>query len=492
MRPILVLYCSLLFFNAQAQFVVEESLDLLISGYGRNHGVVQAGEYGVVVFNELRNLDSYSTRKWELVRFDTDLKAQWRSYFESALNFRISEVKLMGEHLYLLFQDTNIPAKSVSFARVNMAKDKFEFFEVKDFIPREVLGFEVLGESMFLIGVDNNQPAILRYRFGDPRPRVLQGLFSEYNELLKTEVLPSGDQIQIISRMKRHRGSQGMILVKQFDENGMTSRELVIESSKGYNLLDAITSTDSLGNTCVVGTYSYGKSKMSNGIFSTVFDNDGEHTVYYYDYTNLHNFFQYLPVAEQAEMRKKNPQNSDKKNHRINLDLREVSASADGWQTCGEVVKLAQKNSRVYGFMWPIEYREYSHALLLGIGKDGRLRWDNSFGMNELEKMLDIQQVHFYEMDEANVLYYYDGEGIVYKLIDRGNNMSENKRFHYETTGVEFTDSEMRKNGNILPWFDNNFLIFGSYSITPKFGESRNYFFLDKVSIDINSTINTP
>jgi hypothetical protein len=321
---------------------------------------------------------------------------------------------------------------------------------------------------------------------------VLQGLFGEHNELLKTEVLASGDRIQVIARMKRQRGSQGMILVKHFDEEGNVVRKIVIESSKGRNLLNAVASTDSLGNTCVIGTYAYNKSKSSTGIFSTIFDDDGEHEVYYYDYTNLHNFFHHLPAKERTRMQLKYQPGNSKKKYKSNFDLRQLTSHGNGWIAVGEAIKFSEKSLSSSSYMWPIEHRRYSHALIFGIGSDGRLQWDNSMSMKGLENSLNIQQVHTYPVNGTYIMYYYDGLDLVYSLIDKGAEAPTPQHYYLDESRQELKNKEKPKGGNILPWFDGTFLIFGSYTITPKFGVARNNISLEKVTIDLSNNIDTP
>ena len=89
----------------------------------------------------------------------------------------------------------------------------------------------------------------MKFHYGDPRPVVLRGLYNDNNELLSTKVLPDHQVIQIITRIKQHRGSNNELMVKQFDESGKIHKEIHIESSKGYNLMDAIAHTDTYGNT---------------------------------------------------------------------------------------------------------------------------------------------------------------------------------------------------------------------------------------------------
>lgn len=466
--------------NLEGQFVQENDLQLLLPDAKSKYGVVPAGKNGLVFFHEIPNLESFTTRTWEIIFLNTKLELLRKSYFESDNKFRITHVKHSGDYIYLLFQDANIPMRSAFFARANISEDNFEFFEVKEFLPKEILGFEILGNSLFLIGWDNNRPAILKFTYGVLRPQVLQGLYTDNHELLNVKVLPKQDLIQIVSRLKKRRGNNNVLLIKQFDKNAKIHKDIRIESSKGYHLLDAIATTDRIGNLCVVGTYAYKNSQMSNGIFTVVFGDQGFHPMYYYDYTNLHNYFSYLPEKEQKRLERKydvGKKGNRKSLYKENQVPRHLIKTNDSWMFVGEIVRIKERNARMYGDMWPMEYRQFSHAIILGIGEDGKLTWDNSFAMNEYVTNSMLPQVQLDTFSDYSILYYLHDHYINYKIIDRDKNISEGA-FKIELSPSEFTNEKNFKFDDIMRWYDNTFVVFGSSISTPKYGENKRFLFL--------------
>lgn len=480
--------------SLEAQFIQEKNLQLLLFGTKGQYGVVPADSNGIVMYNEIPNTESVSTRRWQIVYLNSNLEPQQRSYFESDYNFRLTHVRYYKGFVYLLFQDLNIPMRSVFFARADISDDQFEFFEIKEFLPKAIVGFEILGNSLFLIGLDNDRPTILKFKYGDLRPQVLQGLYNNNNDLLHVSILPGGDLLQIVTRLKKRQGKRSVILVKQFNENGEIFRDILIESSKGYHLIDGIANTDNDGRLCVVGTFSYNKTTTSDGIFTVVFDKNGAHPLYYYDYTNLHNYFTFLPEKEQQRLRKKYKmdEGGDKKSkYKENQAMRELVKTGDSWTYIGEIIKVKERNSRIYGNIWPMEYRQFSHAIILGIGNDGRLKWDNSFGMEEFISNSQLQQVRMSSFKDQTYLYYQNGPYINYKIIDENRNIREGI-YEIDIPDVDFTRVEIQNYGNVLPWYDNSFIIFGSYSISPKLGDGKRFFYLTKLSIASDYNVNNP
>jgi len=275
---------------AYAQFDRVNALILPLGEYDYSFGVMPADGDGVVLYREIKNENSFNKRKWELTLLDDNMNFKWGTAFESGLKYQISDAKYNSGYLYLLFQDFNLPTKQVFVVRVNLGTGQTLFFQISELLPKKILAFEVIGESIFLIGSDDQRPAILKFAFGDPRPKVLGGLSEEKNEILNISVNAKQEQIQIISKITE-KGLGSVILIKQFDENGYILRDIVLESTDERRLLDAVARTDEDGNTAICGVYSYGSSQFSNGIFTSVFKGQEQGKLYYYDYGNLYNIY---------------------------------------------------------------------------------------------------------------------------------------------------------------------------------------------------------
>lgn len=469
-----------------AQFVQEKSIEFNIQGSEEQFGVVPAEKHGVFLFNEVLNLNVVSERKWQVHFLDTLLVPIWTSYFESAYNFRITHIRYYRGYVYLLFEDTNIPTKSIFFARSGFEKDSFELFELKEFLPKEIVGFEAMGNSLFLIGSDSGRPSILKFRFGDPRPLAFKGLYSDNNDLLHTSLVPSQNLIQIITKMKSRQGKNKVLLIKQFDENGVIHKDIIIDSNRGYNLLDCVASTNDNGDIYVVGTYNDGGSRLSQGVFTMVADREAEHQVYYYSYLNLHNFFKHLTADEKDKIERKNKSKggvSRKQNYRINQVPRELRKSDDGWIFCGEIVEVDERNTITYGNLWSSKYWLYSHAVFLGIGKDGKLKWDNSMEMNGLATESNMQRIFVSDYQNHHVVYYVDNGNIRYQEIDEGKDVGLINEMSMESSLLEIAENKSSGNDNILPWYKNAFLNYGTFPIEWGQGKERKLFYLNKVLI---------
>lgn len=474
-----------------AQFIIEESLKTILPATSRQTGVVPIGKAGLVIFYEAISPQLYGKRKWEIIQLDTNFESKIQSSFESDIDFYIQQVKYHDGFLYLFFKDSYVPNRSVIFARFNVTDKKIDFFQINSFIPKEVSGFEVLGNSLFLVGMDDERPSIIKYKFGDARPDVLQGLYNENNELLSIELIPELNVIQIITRLTHQKTGRTnkIITVKHFDESGKISKDLVLESAKGYDLMDALTKTDADGNTCVVGTFSYRKSKLSNGIFTKIFEPHGEHPLRYYDYSSLHNYFNFMSNNELEKLRKKHTKtiakgkNPTYKDNHLN---RELIKTGNSWQYLGEVATLYDLKSGFYRHTDLGGFLKYSHAMVLGISGEGKLKWDNIIDMEELNCTSAAQQVHLHSFDDRSMLFYQNVLSLNYKFISEEVDISGISTFDLDATGDLKVNDNYSNNGILNHWYDDKFITFELWSTNSYNKNSGLFLFLNKISPNKN------
>lgn len=437
-----------------------------------------AGREGLVLYHESTGALSTGKRTWQVVFLDENLGAVWDSSFESDREFVISQVKYAEGYVYLLFQDTNIPMKSVFFVRCKIGSRKFEFFQIREFLPAEVVGFEILGNALFLIGKNFKMPAILKFNYGDPRPVALRGLYDGDNEILHTSVDRNLQYIQIITRMKK--GGNSMILVKKFDESGSNIRDILLESSKGYQMINAIARTDEAGNTAVVGTFSYKRSRLSNGVFTGIFNAQGTIQLHYYDYINLHNYFNFLPDASSIEKaRRKYLRKSDGSSYSVNHVPRSINIQDGEWQFLGEVFLVTQRVSRTHQMLWKKEFTEYSHAIALGIDHAGRLKWDDTFAMNLLVSPNTNQKAFLHTEGQYPMIFYTDGFMLNYK--NAGNYPSATGNLEIDNYQKENSNEKVERYANMMHWYDNVFIAYGENIVYSSHVEPQYTFYMFKI-----------
>lgn len=481
MRIFLCLLCFT--HNLTAQFRFEKDIVMPVTESLRYPGVVTLGEDGLVIFRENTPANTFSKRIWQVVFFDKDLEFSWDSGFESGINFKISSVKYTIGFVYLLFQDTNYPMKSIFFVRCNLAEKSVNFFRISEFLPAELIDFETLGNSLFLIGLNQKRPTVLKFNFGDPRPVVLKGLFDEENEILHTSVNHDLAYIQIVSRMKK--AGKHVILIRKFDQGGENIRDILLESSKGYHFNHAVAHTDSFGNTAVVGVFGYKRSKTSNGVFTGVFREGRSDQMFYYDYVNLHNYFNFIDnERSKTKMQQKYAKHTKGTSYEVNHVPRSVCQVNGNWHFIGEVLHTTERpvNHNRNGYH-NAQVTKYSHAILLGLDADGKVKWDHTFSMNELSLLSDQQQAFLYSAGPEPIAFYTDGSKMYHQIFDNILDHGATGETEFESAHFSINSNNLQREGYILPWYGNVFITFGKNTMYSALAPPRYSFYVQKFSV---------
>jgi hypothetical protein len=238
---------------------------------------------------------------------------------------------------------------------------------------------------------------------------------------------------------------------------------------------------------------------MSRGIFLARIEPSGDQVINYYNYADLKNFFSYMKAKRQrrVEERIKRRKVKGKKNKfNYHLLVHEVVPWEGKFIMVGEAFFPKYSQSSFYGGYAPYSYSgnygmafegyKYTHAVVFGFDRRGRLVWDNSFEINDVTSYTLDQFVHVsLSDDEMALLYMYENE-IRTKVIE-GNEVIEGKTFNeldlsFESDVVDQDESEY---GGLEKWYGGNLFAYGIQKIKNAKGESvrseREVFFINKI-----------
>ncbi|MDQ3395199.1 MAG: hypothetical protein M3512_13955, partial [Bacteroidota bacterium] len=130
---------------------------------------------------------------------------------------------------------------------------------------------------------------------------------------------------------------------------------------------------------------------------------------------------------------------------------------------------------------------KYTHAVVAGFDRNGKLLWDNSFEINDVESFqLEKFVKASVEKDRIVLLYLY--ENVVRSKIINNDEVLEGKSFNdiklkFEDDVVNNGDNKV---GGLEYWYGNNFVAFGVQKIrnaTVKFPlTQREVFYINKIN----------
>jgi hypothetical protein len=242
------------------------------------------------------------------------------------------------------------------------------------------------------------------------------------------------------------------------------------------------------GKTFITGTFSVNKKNVSQGIYFGQMENDRITSVKFYNFTDLKNFYNYLSEGKQNEIAEKKAK--AEKNDKVlvtsyNIKSHDVLTDGKYYYYLGEAfypvtttqVSMGAINTFFSGF-------EYTHSVLAKFDGNGNLLWDQCFPLHVSDRPIFINYLVSASFVGNNIqLVYTDGNKLMKKLVassDGHEVRSSNARL--ETDSED--DKVKKSNSTNLPWYDNNFLVYGNQTVrNQQTGESRKVFAITKYTL---------
>jgi len=485
---------------ALAQLEQPQRLEIIMEDQEKNDfEIVSAKEKGLVLYREVRNKETRMEHKYQVILVDTTLNQVWESNYFIHLKYIQIGFEYAENYFYLLFQRNTESLKADLFVlRIDLDTRRAETFLIERDYSLELTEFEVVGNTLIFGGYTNNMPTFIIYEFGQMQARVLPGFFNERSQILHMETNDEFKQIHILTSY-RIRDGRKSISFRSFDEKGELVKNINLEPSDEKSLLFGRTISLESNVDLIVGTYTRKRSDMSRGIFLARIDPSGDQVINYYNYADLKNFFSYMKARRQKriEERIKRRKIKGKKNRfHYHLLVHEVVPWKGRFIMVGEAFFPKYSQSGYYGgyssFFYSNGYGQhfegykYTHAVVFGFDRRGRLIWDNSFEINDVTSYTLDQFVHVSISDqEMALLYTYENE-IRTKIIE-GNDVVEGKTFNelelsFDNDIVEQEESEY---GGLEKWYGGKLYAYGIQKIKNVKGDGvrseREVFFINKI-----------
>lgn len=499
-KPIFIVFmCSFFFIESFAQIEQSIRIEIPMEEEDENFEVVSADESGIVLYREVRNRETRMERKYQVILIDSALNKKWENYYYINLRYILRGFEHFENYFYLLFQRNTESLKADLFVlRIDLDTKVGETFLIEREYLMELTEFEVIGNTLFFGGYSNNLPTIICYEFGKTQPIVLPGLFNERTQIQHLEIDDNLRILNVLVSFKTKDGRKSLSL-KSFDEQGELIKNINLQPSDEHSLLFGRTVKLDRNAELIVGTYTRKRSDMSRGIFLARISEDGDQIINYYNYADLKNFFSYMKARKQrrVEERIKRRKIKGKKNKfNYRLLVHDVVEREGKFIMVGEAFYPKYSQASYYGGYSPTYYGnsygtsfegyKYTHAVVFGFDRRGRLIWDNSFEINDVVSYTLDQFVHISISEkEMALLYMYEDE-IRSKIIE-GDEVLEGKTFN--ELKLSFDDDEVSNSedeyGGLEKWFSGNLFAYGNLKIKNIKDEgvrlSREVFFINKI-----------
>jgi hypothetical protein len=464
-----------------------------------NHSVVSVGKQGLMVY---RRLHGRKEDQIELVRIDTTLKEIWKGYIQVSSDLALLHTEPKEDFLFLLFKNRQYAQGDFQIVAVKIDKGEYGTYTVKNLIPFNPSEFVITNEAALIGGYFNYRPLILHYSFQTRQSKILPGFFNEPGELTQLKANRDGTVDVIVSARNFERRKS--LWIRNYNPEGNLIKTIILQPDEDKNLIYGRSLKTVSGRQVVSGVY--GRfPEYSRGIFVAEIDDVGEYKITYYNFADLERFFNYMKAKREKRV-KERIERRKVKGKKIKFNYRfmvhELIPFGDQFVMLGEAFypHYSYPNNRTVGsFTMPRFYSnplmrgemvfdgyQYTHAAVIGFDKNGKLKWDNSFEINDVRTFQLEQFVKLLKDDDRLVLLYLFDNTIRTKIIKNGD-IVEGKTF--DALKMQFSDDIIKpkdtEKSKLDYWYDDVFFASGIQQVknVRESGVtlSRRVFFINKI-----------
>jgi small nuclear ribonucleoprotein (snRNP)-like protein len=495
--------------SAQLQTVSEKEIKLSREeAEEKRFNVHSLKDYGMLLVTESDVERDIKNKYWQLIRLDTAFQQVWSEGVK--VSSRMSAVRTASskEGFYILFFQAD--KKKILVVKADLANGNLQSYEGK--LPAslaEVQEIKVLNNTALIGGKHNRSPVVLSFRFFDGWVKVLPALYDYKLELLGIDIDEKAGTADVVLSESNRR--QVRMMVRSYHYTGKLLQDLSLRAPKGKVLQTGKLSHLSAQEQYLVGNYAEKTGQYSQGIYFSKVEEGQQAFIRYYDFTQLHRFFDFFKpkrkarILQRIERRKSHGKNT---NLSYRLLVHQLIPWKDQYVAVAEVYYPQYRNydswNRLGLSPWlyqPLPYNpsylnnqqylyndrifegyRYTHAIVCGFDKQGNLLWDNCFemGHESLNKTLEeLVQVAVHENGEITLIYP-DKEEVHAKVI-KGNEVVSQKTSH-SLKEAEKQDQYLNTEPiNTSHWYGNFFLSWGMKEYR-KGEDFKKVFYLQKMT----------
>jgi hypothetical protein len=463
----------------EESFIVQpKRIEFEIGSQDEDFFVVSAGEKGLLVVKQTSRREK-SGFIWELYLVDSALNVIWNrvvvvDYGSDFMGYDYSE-----NGFYLLYGKNEYKKEEMKVYAFGLETGDISGYDIKLALPLDLSEFEVVGNSLIFGGISNFRPVITLLDLDDLKPKVLPGIYNEKSSILEIRIDEIYNNFTVVMSERTHN-KQVTISLKTFTEKGELVHTTALETDMEKSLLDGVSTNFDNGSQYVSGTYAKKKSEYSRGLYLSKLELGEQQFIKYYDYGALENFFSYMSAKREGRVkerieRKEVKGKKTKFNYRLHVN--DIIERDNEYILIGEAYYPKYSNytnnssSSAYdygaGYYNPnfIGYK-YTHAVVVGFSKNGKVLWDNSFEINDLLSFTLKENVHV-SVEKERIVLLYVYEDVIRSKIIKGEEIVEGKSF--DPVALHFKSDEIRNHGKEMggleKWFEGNFYTYGIQNI---------------------------
>lgn len=508
-----LLLLLLITFSLQAQEKGEKRIEIekriefeLKDGYS-NETIIELGENGIIQYA----YDTESSGKkdiWRYQLYDTKLEIQKEIEVKIPNNLYISKKWHNDDILITLFKD-----RKGNYNISNIDVKKFKESRVAGKFPKKtyIHSMTALGDFIYL-NVSIKRESFLysiNWKTGAKNiiPVMISGYKSKEIHFEDFQLLKESNEAILYVQANKKRTSESYII--RLDNKGNKTDIFKLTNEIDKNLSNISAQKIGENKYIYTGTYSNKSVNTSQGMFFCEATGSKVRYIKYYKYTELKNFFKYLPERKQKKVDKKKKRKSAKGkslNYNYLLAVHEINVQDDGYIFLGEAYYATYRTETTTTFVNGVattttrrvfDGYQYTHAVLAKFNINGELIWDEIFKMWKKNKPYSVKKyIYVDENNTDNKLNYIftDAGQINTKTFNTDGKIIAEENSESIETDINGDVSKWTRSG-LDYWYGNYFINFGYSKIKnhkgtkDKKGEKvkrkRKVYFISKIKYEI-------
>ncbi len=499
------------------QITQTERIELPFKYSDENYLMATAGDQGMILFRESKEKVS-KKEVWEVLILDTSLKEKLNITVEVAYKYSILGYEYNDGYFYLLFRNDNSSKSDMCLVKVSVEDGSIEDYKMKNELVIDASHLLISESSIVLGGYINYRPTFVVFDYLNDKVQVVPSFFNSKSEVLDFNYDKKHDSYNVLMGQKNAL-NHNEIAIKSFDSSGKVHVDEKYEFDKNWRALNGRMIISSNNQIMVSGSYATNNSYYSQGYYFGSLVAGEALSMKYISFVEVEHFFDYMKPSRAEKIRAKidNTQNSDKpyefKTQAYVHELREDTGefllvselykpefsgatphTAVGWmhdrsyrdETGQKYVNRASKLTNTDG----ASHISYFETVVLGFDEKGKLLWDQSLSLNDVETLSLEQVAQVHKNGQKGVLLYKNKDELTYKYFDLDNDVVSDSTVVIDTfKEFDQSNSHTERQGRVQHWYENNFIVWGYQKINneqpaAEVDRKRNIFFINKLLIE--------
>ena len=459
-----------------SSFLVQpKRIEFEVGPKDENFNIVSADKDGLLVVKQTR-IHLNEGYLWEFYMLDSLFEEKWHKKVSIKYGSTYLGYDRAGDSFFILFGTAQYKKDEMRVEELALQDGSLTSHDVKTSLAMELSHFEVVGRSLIFGGYSNARPIISLFNLVSRKNKVMPGFYNTNSQILNIQTDDALNNFTVLST-ERTVNKHTTIAISTFTEYGEQVHTQLLKSELDKSLVDGMSTNFDNGTQYISGTFSKRKSDYSLGVYLTKLNLGRQDFIEYHDYSDLENVFSYMKANREERVKEKIERKKTKgKKMKLNyrLLINQIIQNNDEIILIGEAYYPKYSNYGASGYLEPSQHFDdsnfigynYTHAIVVGFSKQGKLLWDNSFEINDvlsyrLKKNIQIS------VEEEKIVLLYVFDNVIKSKIIMNDEILEGKTFdplELKFKSDEIKDHEKEMEG-LVKWYDNNFYSFGIHRI---------------------------